>query len=58
MKPTTPWNSWSQTATNSQTRKLTVKTSTVRFRVWTTVGQDTLRRSETASATKRRIRLT
>ena len=58
MKPITPWKSVSQTATNTPTARLTANTSTVRLRVCATVGQETFRSSETASATKRRIRFT
>src|SRR4029079_286778 len=57
-RPMTPWNTWSQNATNTPTAMLTAKTSTVRLRVCTNFGHETLRSSETASAMKRRIRVT
>src|SRR6185369_16713438 len=57
-RPMTPWNTWSQNATNTPIAMLTAKTSTVRLRVCTNVGHETLRSSETASAMKRRIRVT
>ena len=49
---------WSQNATKTPIAMLTAKTSTVRLRVCTNVGHETLRSSETASARKRRIRFT
>jgi hypothetical protein len=54
----TPLKIVSQVATKIPIAMLTANTSTVRLRVWASVGQDTFRSSETASAMKRRILVT
>ncbi len=52
------WKTWSKNSTYTPTAKLTTKTSAVSCLVWANVGQETLPSSETASARKRRIRVT